>query len=484
MAFRVTTSVWVALAVVLPSRLLSAETQRINDVVVRSGLVDEQPSAALPKSPRIAVEISLGEAAFNRSCTSCHDAQRALGKQKNYASWLATVQRMATKGGAEIAGMDVVPIARYLTSLGPAGSSDNVVGAGEETAHTAIYAALSPLWRGSNGDHTLENPGFFADVWAGVEWRSNGPFSARLTACTSCHSDVNNSRGFSLEVVEAVGTLDLGAVLDRCGIPLRERFPEWDAQLKAGRMIVPFGAVSGTSHPGTMRTVTLPLMYNMGRRIGPTGPLQPVLPAPYADEGFAAHVSAVIYDDLNASLDFFAVNGLQGNDPSMFNTSRSYVDNNREPAVGGRATVNTSWGRIGGSVMSGNLADEGLPAATYHLAGGDVTWRFQDHFRLYFEYAMRRDDSIFVAGAENQTDGIVVESEVRLLQHPNVGFLTRYDTLEHRHSFFGDSTAKRFTYGLGITFSEGSVLLLNHEHWMLNDGSDADVLGVRWTSVF
>src|SRR5205807_7038847 len=39
--------------------------------------------------------VSAGMAAFERSCTKCHDAARSLERTKDLAGWRATVRRMA-----------------------------------------------------------------------------------------------------------------------------------------------------------------------------------------------------------------------------------------------------------------------------------------------------------------------------------------------------------------------------------------------------
>src|SRR5436309_2850765 len=46
--------------------------------------------------------VSAGQAAFERSCTQCHDAARALDRTKDLDGWRATVRRMAAKRGADI----------------------------------------------------------------------------------------------------------------------------------------------------------------------------------------------------------------------------------------------------------------------------------------------------------------------------------------------------------------------------------------------
>src|SRR5688572_2370932 len=55
--------------------------------------------------------ISAGMAAFERSCTKCHDAARSLERTKDLAGWRATVRRMAAKRDADIPASDIEPIA-------------------------------------------------------------------------------------------------------------------------------------------------------------------------------------------------------------------------------------------------------------------------------------------------------------------------------------------------------------------------------------
>src|SRR5438309_2157640 len=82
----------------------------------------QSTSTAQPTSPAqpFAIDsdtVAAGQAAFLRSCTSCHDEQRSLQKAKSYSGWLSTVQRMASKTGADISSADVAPIAAYLSSV-------------------------------------------------------------------------------------------------------------------------------------------------------------------------------------------------------------------------------------------------------------------------------------------------------------------------------------------------------------------------------
>jgi len=55
-----------------------------------------------------------GRVAFEASCTSCHEASRALDKSMSYAQWLETIRKMAAKKDAEIRSSDFEAIAQYL----------------------------------------------------------------------------------------------------------------------------------------------------------------------------------------------------------------------------------------------------------------------------------------------------------------------------------------------------------------------------------
>ncbi len=246
----------------------------------------------------------------------------------------------------------------------------------------------------------------FAHSLLRAEWRSQDhPVSGQVMACASCHG---TDSGLGVELVEAAVTVDLCHLLTGC--PSDNRSNPLTAKLKAGRFIVPFGATSSRVHPGSLRTVSLPLMFNMGRRVGPLGPQQPVLPMPYSDEGVAAHFSREIDCDGNATFDVYGVNGLQVGGPAEFMFSRSYQDNNSNVAVGGRVTIGNQRLRLGGSIASGELQPDGLALQPYKLAGGDVSYRYDDLFRVNYEYAIREEDPF--PGARHLAYGNVVETEV------------------------------------------------------------------------
>src|SRR5204863_9424807 len=90
--------------------------------------LNQQPTSPAQPFAIDAATVSAGQAAFSRSCTSCHDEQRSLQKSKSYSGWLSTVQRMASKTGADISSADAAPIAAYLASV--AGAVGGAAGGG------------------------------------------------------------------------------------------------------------------------------------------------------------------------------------------------------------------------------------------------------------------------------------------------------------------------------------------------------------------
>jgi mono/diheme cytochrome c family protein len=450
----------------------------------KSSKPDAAASSSGRRTAQDEAQIGRGRSEFESSCTQCHDAARATSKRKSYSSWLATVARMAAKEGAEIPTSEHAAIAAYLASLNPANSA---VAKGDSTAADdaasvaeppfTLNGTISPVYRGTESD--LENKGFFPDTWIEANWRtSTSPVSGRVVACASCHG-VNND-GLGVELVEAAATVDLLHLLTRC--PREKRCDTWQAELTAGRFVVPFGAYSGRVHPGSLRTVSLPLMFNMGRRVGDISLLQPVLPMPYSDEGVDVQVRRKIGRDWNATFDAYGVNGLQSGGPGEFTASRSYVDNNSNTAVGGRGTLGTQNFRVGGSVASGELQDQGNPLQNYNLTGGDVSYRWEEWLRLNYEYAIRVEDS-FSGPSRSIAYGNYGEAELLLRKDPAISLLFRYDTLDHR-GFLGTQDTRRYTYGVNWVLPGGSLLILDQEHWIFDNNRRANILAMRWTVAF
>jgi hypothetical protein len=453
--------------------------------------------------------VSAGQAAFERSCTQCHDAARALDRTKDLAGWRTTVRRMAGKRGADVPTSDFEPIAVYLASRNaPAGggtaeksdtgSADKggAASSGNEAAGLTTFATLSPQWRGGN-DH-LQNPGFGPLAWVGASWQGK-IVSARVTACISCHGVGEPGLNSRIEPAEAAVRVDLSSFLD-CYIHGMK------AGIDAGRFVVPFGAFSAQSDPSLYRTVSTPLIFNMGQRIFNQDIGFPVLPMPYADEGVNLNLTLPVCkcgcDTITITSDTYLVNGLNGaaNDVD-FLQSRDLLDNNNRAAGGARLTIGDQYIRAGVSWTAGRYNSAGDPQGLdYRIYGFDIQAHYKRLLRFQAEWARRDGDRIGllpIVGTAQFMEGVYgyyVEAEARPWETCHVSFLARYDqqttnsvlppptsTLNNGHF-----NVERVTVGINIELWHQSLLMFNYERWLVPepDHRTADVFGVRYTITF
>jgi hypothetical protein len=456
--------------------------------------------------------VSAGQAAFEQSCTKCHDAARSLERTKDLAGWRATVKRMAGKRGAEVASGDIEPIAVYLASRTAPGAAATPETAGTpsevtktaaaaapaaEASSLSAFATLSPQWRG--GNNHVENPDFGPLAWVGATWQGK-LLSARVTACIACHGVAEPGLISRIEPVEVAVRLDLSEFLDH------HVCHGMKGNIDAGRFIIPFGAFSALVDPSLYRTVSPPLIFNMGQRIFNQDLGFPVLPMPFADEGVNLDLSVPLGDcgtgPITATLDGYLNNGLEGNTNGVdFLQSRDLWDNNVRPAGGGRLTVGDPYVRAGTSLTGGRFDDpnsSGVRQGLYYMIYGfDVRAQYHRLFRAQFEWARRDNDrvGVFPAGPavfSESVFGYYVEAEARPCDKSRVSAVARYDW-QAKQSLIasgtlpsGDFTVKRLTLGINIELWQQSLLLVNYERWYLPEPGHptADVFGVRYTITF
>jgi hypothetical protein len=497
--------------------------------------VNAQTPAASANDLQKSRMISIGQSAFQNRCIQCHDADKSLQKSKGVVAWRATIARMARQDGADIPQSDWEPIAAYLASLAASSGVDTSGSEGTELDMTkaeapevTVFGTVSPTLR-THGTE-IQNPGFFGDVWAGVAWEpNNGPLSAKMVACVSCHNEHDEGYLSRLEIVQASLTLNLGQLVrgdatrgrskssggglctgcgeSNCLPPSRFAHepatdPQIEAFVEAGRMVVPFGAFSSQVNPGVYRTVSRPLMFNMGQRVYDENIGDPVLPMPYSDEGADLNIIVPLFDNVTMGIDAYVVNGLQGSNNISFDDSRDYVDNNRSPAVGGRWTVGNSTLRLGSSIIGGQFnSNSGTGpdnrGLDFLICGADVSYRFRDILRIQAEFAQRRTQSYYDFAAplyaKDRVSGWYLESELLLSRDARLSALMRWDQQGQRYGAFDPGSAlpssafdvNRLTYGINWTVPGGSLLMLNIEHWFLPNGlNDMNVVGARWAVSF
>src|SRR5205807_7462588 len=129
--------------------------------------------------------------------------------------------------------------------------------AGGEKSSFSVFATLSPLWRG--GNNHVQNPDFAPLTWVGASWQGK-VVSARATLCITCHGVQESGLVSRVEPVEAAVRVDLSEFLDKQCHGMK-------GSIDAGRFVVPFGAFSAQVDPSLYRTVSTPLIFNMGQRV-------------------------------------------------------------------------------------------------------------------------------------------------------------------------------------------------------------------------
>jgi hypothetical protein len=458
--------------------------------------------------------VSAGMAAFERSCTQCHDAARSLDRTKDLAGWRATVRRMAAKRGADIPSADMEPIAVYLasrnapaagaaTGASEAPTGQGTAGAGaaapaSDTSSLSTFATVSPLWRGGNND--LQNNGFGVLAWVGASWQGK-MVSVRATACISCHGVGEPGLISRIEPVEVAVRVDLSTYLD-------SRCKGMKGSVDAGRIIVPFGAFSAQADPSLYRTVSTPLIFNMGQRLFNQDLGFPVLPMPYADEGVNLNLAVPLGDcgtgPITATGDGYLVNGLEGNGNGIdFLQSRDLYDNNNRVGGGTRVTIGDPYVRAGASFTTGRFdipGTLGLARGLYYtIYGFDVQAKYKRLFRCQFEYARRDSDrfGILPVGPTLFSEGVYgyyAEAEARPWEKSRVSLLARYDWQSRSSPLAPSGSAlptgfihvERMTVGVNIELWHQSLFMVDYERWLTPEPGHrtTDVFGIRYTITF
>ncbi|HEV2971172.1 MAG TPA: hypothetical protein VGY55_14455 [Pirellulales bacterium] len=448
--------------------------------------------------------VSVGQAAFERSCTTCHDAARALERTKDLAGWRATVRRMATKRDSDVASEEIEPIAVYLASRnatasgGQTATAPGNTGSSADESSVSAFATLSPLWRGGNSH--VQNPDFGPLAFFGASWQSK-VVSARITLCITCHGVQEPAQISRIDPLEVAVRVDLSQFLD-------PHVHGMKGGIDAGRFVIPFGAFSAQVNPGLYYTVSPPLIFNMGERLFNADLGFPVLPMPDADEGVNLNLDIPLgccrSGPITATIDTYAVNGLQGNTDGIdFIQTRSLLDNNNKVSGGGRLTFGDPNIRFGTSVTAGRFDDpntSGFPGGLdYIIYGFDVQAHYEKLIRFQAEFARRESDrAAFVNNGfgviAEAVQGYYIEAEARPYNDCHVSFLVRYDSQSRRSLLpppgsslpTGTFDVERLTVGINFELWRQSLLMIDLEHWLLPEPNQAtaDVVGARYTITF
>lgn len=298
--------------------------------------------------------------------------------------------------------------------------------------------------------------------------------SASVKVCYGCHGFETDMAHVDLRVVD-------------------------ELNVRVGRINPSFGEFGLRHDPANHRASSKPLPYDMGRMLRRDEWNMSVLPSPYVDNG--AELSGNHFFGESVAVDYaaFIVSGLKGSDDGTdldFVQSRSgslyYVDNNSEPAVGGRVALTVNAGdevtaTLGSSGMYGHYD----PSAEleYWILGADAYLRL-GQLTLRGEYLVRRTELALGTRPEQRfryaftdpsknffvKDGFYVEAEYPIL--PSFEVLVRFDGMRRLGNVLASSALRsesavlRTTVGVNFVVYQGLRLKLSGELWDFSDFDD------------
>jgi hypothetical protein len=273
-----------------------------------------------------------------------------------------------------------------------------------------------------------------------------------------------------------------------------------ELNFRVGRFTPAFGDFPLRHDPANHRTADKPLPYDMGRMLRLREYNLGVLPAPYVDQGLEVNGTHWFGDAVQVDYAVHAVGGLRAGQNDLdvdFIQSRSsyYIDNNSEPAIGGRLAVTLNLSddalvTLGTSGMTGHLDPKRTRA--YWVVGADAYVRLW-LLDVHAEYLVRRTE--FALPTDPNTtfrygpgsngryddfflkDGFYVEGTVPVSSR--VELLARFDGLRRLGNLTLNSPLRsprsavlRYTAGFNVIL-EGSVRLkFSGEYYNFSDFRD------------
>jgi hypothetical protein len=271
-----------------------------------------------------------------------------------------------------------------------------------------------------------------------------------------------------------------------------------ELNFRVGRLTPAFGSFPLRHDPANHRTSDKPLPYDMGRMLRYRDWNEGVLPAPWVDNGLEIN-GTHFFESGQIDYAAYLVSGPKGTADTSdfdFTASRSgdryYVDNNSEPAVGGRVGMTfageTSSVSVGGSLMGGHYDPD--RQLTFLVAGVDAVVQLGAAM-LRGEYLLRRTE--IDVGTSPATrfkygpnaagrydnhflkDGFYAEAEI---PYGAVDFLVRWDGLRRRGNVLAqsllrsDSALYRYTAGLAVRLPSGIRVKASVEAYDFSDFND------------
>ncbi|MDD9947864.1 MAG: hypothetical protein OXU20_42890 [Myxococcales bacterium] len=284
-----------------------------------------------------------------------------------------------------------------------------------------------------------------------------------------------------------------------------------ELNFRAGRFSPSFGDFPLRHDPANHLTADKPLPYDMGRMLRLREFNLSVLPAPYVDQGLEINGTHWFGDYLQLDYAAYLIGGLRGGQDAVdvdFMESRQpyYVDNNSEPAVGGRAAL--TWDAtpdmmftVGASGMAGHYDPK--RELEYVLLGADLYARLYT-LNLHAEYLVRRTqmalgddpDSRFRYGPGGSgeyddffvKDGFYVEGNLPVTRR--LELVARFDGLRRLGNVTINSPLRsrsvvlRYTAGVNVVFDGSVRLKVSGEVYDFSDFDDEVAANVGFVAAF
>jgi hypothetical protein len=332
------------------------------------------------------------------------------------------------------------------------------------------------LWVPSDADaHRRGFDGFTNELSLKVAVDLTDHVSANVKLCYGCHG-----------IEAAMAFVDLRA------------FDELN--VRVGRFTPSIGDFPLRHDPANHRTSDKPLPYDMGRMLRIREWNLGVLPSPYVDQGVELGGTHWFVGLIQLDYAAYAVGGLRsGADDADLDwvSSRSayYVDNNSEPAVGGRVALTFDFSdelllTLGSSAMAGHADPD--RKLSYMIGAVDLYLRM-GIVDLRAEYLLRRQemplgedpDERFRYGPADDgdydafflKDGFYVETNLPLFAR--LELVGRFDGLRRIGNVLANSSLTkrsallRYTLGLNVVFDGSVRLKLSGEYYDFSDFADA-----------
>ena len=360
-------------------------------------------------------------------------------------------------------------------------------------ALAAVLAAVLAAGAARAAEGVIYSGSAYVDYWgfpdddaakASARQVTSGKPGVGPAAALKIGMDINDDLSFSAKLCASCHGIDFEHIA-------LDYQPKTWFNVQFGRIAVPFGDFSNRVDPGSYKTGSQPLIYDMGRMAygGRSAMNLGVVPLPYVDTGVLVYGIRWLGERIQLWYGVYGVAGLRGSNDLDWIAMRSvpYNDNNRFPSGGARATLSYAsdpgafigdWS-LGGSWTGGAYDKDAT--RHYQAWAADATLRF-GKLVLRGEYAARKTDLdpnvVYPFALQDpwfDKAGFYGEAEAPLGRH--LAAVYRYEELRRTGTplpssvaeLTTDSTFKRHTAGVVITPASSLFVKLSWELWQTTD---------------